>query len=121
MVSKLVWLIGEVESGNNPSASATDYKGNVSENVQYQQGAAYIKTYGSGPAGIENQARQLLKSKSNLNIGAFYSAYNHGSILPWPTYVKRFPEQARNFLAKAKAMGYNQTTPLASLLNEEMT
>lgn len=120
MVSKLVWLIGEVESGNNPAASATDYKGNVSTNAQYQQSAAYIKTYGAGPAGIENQARQLLKTHPALTIGEFYSAYNHGSVLPWLTYSHRFTAQAHNFFTKANAMGYTPSAPAVELLNSEV-
>lgn len=120
MVSKLVWLIGEVESGNNPGASATDYKGNVSENAQYQQSAAYIKTYGAGPAGIENQARRLLTNRYALTIGEFYSAYNHGSVLPWNRYARRFPQQAQNFAGKAKAMGYSPFTLVSELLYSEV-
>lgn len=120
MTSKLVWLIGEVESNNNPVASLVDYKGNISENAQYQQSCAYILEWGDGAVGIENQANEILRTHSNATIGDFYSAYNHGSILPWSVYSARFPLQAHNFLAKAKAMGYDQTAPLKTLLDLEV-
>jgi hypothetical protein len=115
-VSKLVWLIGEVESDNNPHASLEDYVGNLSVEAQYQQSAAYVKTWGAGPEGIEKQARSLLSEVPKATIGNFYSEYNHGSVLPWATYARRFPLQARNFLTKARAQGYDQNTLLLELL-----
>lgn len=111
-------LIGSIESGNNPNASLTDYAGNVSVNAQYQQSAGYIASHGGigGAAAIENQAQTMLASNPNATLGDFYTAYNHGSVLDWSTYSSRFPLQANNFLTNAQSQGFNQNTPLASLL-----
>jgi hypothetical protein len=115
-VSNLSQLIGQIESGNNPNAPLTDYAGNVSANAQFQQSQAYINQYGAGAAGIDNQAQQLLNNNSSATLGDFYSAYNHGSVLPWASYSARFPLQANNFLTNAQAAGYDQNTPLSQLV-----
>jgi hypothetical protein len=109
-------LIAQIESGGNPNASLTDYAGNTSVNALFQQSAAYVQTYGSGEAGVINQAQGLLASNPNATLGDFYSLYNHGSVLPFGQYASRFPLQANNFLTNANAAGFNQNTPLSSLL-----
>lgn len=116
-MSLLSNFIGQVESGNNPNASLTDYAGNVSVNAQYQQSAAYIQNYGGvgGAPAIDNQAAGLLQANPNATLGDFYSAYNHGSVLNWGSYSSRYPLQANNFLTNANAQGYDQNTPLSSL------
>jgi hypothetical protein len=117
-MSSLSQLVGQIESGNNPNASLTDYAGNVSVNAQFQQSAPYIAQYGgvAGEPAIANQAAGLLARNPNATLGDFYSAYNHGSVLPFATYSARFPMQANNFLTNAHAAGYNQNTPLSSLV-----
>jgi hypothetical protein len=115
-VSKLAFLVGQIESGNNPHASLTDYAGNVSYNAQYQQGPAYIKQYGAGAAGIDNQAHQLLQRSPHATLSDFYSEYNHGSVLPWRIYCERFPLQANNFIRNVHALGYTPDTLVATLV-----
>lgn len=114
--SRLAKLIAQIESGDNPNAPTRDYAGNVSTNAQYQQGAAFIRAWGNGAIGVDNLAHHLLAMNRTATLGDYYCLYNHGSVLPWPTYDARFPLQAHNFLAKAFAAGYSHTTPLAPML-----
>lgn len=121
MPSNLASLVGAIESGNNPNASLTDYAGNVSVNAQYQQSAGWIAQYGAGASGIDNEASQLLAKNPNATLGDFYSAYNHGSVLPWSQYSSSYPQQANNFLSNAKSQGYDQNTPLSQLTGASST
>lgn len=120
-MSLLSQFVGQIESGNNPNASLVDYAGNTSVNAQYQQSAAYVATYGSGASGIDTQASQLLAQNPNATLGDFYSLYNHGSVLNWGSYSSRFPLQAGNFSSNAAAAGYNQNTPLSTLVGNGST
>jgi hypothetical protein len=125
-------IIAQVESGNNPNASATDAFGNVSSNILFQQSPGFIQQFGAGNAGVTNLAQQVLAGNPNATLGDFYAAYNSGfntstltSSIPFSSYLNgtvlnngvSLGANLNNLNRGASLSGANSSTPLSSLLS----
>lgn len=87
-------------------------------NPTYGQGAGFAKQYGSGAAGVDNYANQVIANTPDATLGQFYSSYVLGtgnpSVLHSPNTLQSvYPSAYQNLLQNA---GVNMNTPLASLL-----
>ena len=70
-MSALTDLVAKLESSSSPNEGAVG--GYV--NYRYQQFPGFASQYGSGAAGVENYASQVLAANPNATFGDFYSGY----------------------------------------------
>lgn len=104
----------------------------------YGQYSGFVNQYGSGAAGVDNYAQQVIAANPNASIGDVYagyfantgtpgSAYNSFSTLsaggftgPGLTYTTQ-TQAARNITNVAAANGYDVNAPAASLYSGAYT
>jgi hypothetical protein len=84
----------------------------------YGQYAAFANQYGSGPAGVDNYAAQVLALNPNATFGEFYSSYVLGTgnpaVLFSPSDLQaQYPSAYNNMLHNA---GVAPDTPLAAVV-----
>lgn len=87
-------------------------------NPTYGQYSQYVSQYGSGAAGVDNYAQQVLAANPNATLGDFYSGYVGGTGNPANTpglaaLQSQYPDAYNNLLANA---GVDANTPLSSLV-----
>src|SRR5271166_3552702 len=70
-MSALTDLVARLESSSSTNEGAVG--GYV--NYRYQQFPGFANQYGSGAAGVENYASQVLAANPNATFGDFYSGY----------------------------------------------
>lgn len=84
----------------------------------YGQYPAYVSQYGSGAAGVDNYAQQVLAANPDATLGDFYAGYVQGTGNPanppsLASLQTNYPSDYQNLLNNA---GYSLDTPLSSLM-----
>jgi hypothetical protein len=115
MTSPISSIVAQLESGGGASA------GNQPASMvdpTYGQYSGFTSKYGSGAAGVDNYASQVLAANPGVTLGDFYSSYVMGTGNPAKltsplTLATQYPGAYNNMVRNA---GAPLDTPLASLM-----
>lgn len=113
--SLIAQIVAQLESGGGTYASQQPAS---MANPTYGQYSAFVKQYGSGAAGVDNFAQQILSYNPNATLGDFYSTYVLGT--GSPSYLhstseleSQYPSAYQNLASNA---GVSLDTPLSQLV-----
>lgn len=114
-MSQLSDIIAQLESGGG-AANASQPPSMV--NPTYGQYSGFTSQYGSGAAGVDNYAQQVLQANPNATLGDFYSGYvlgtgNPASLPGSSVLASNYPGAYNNLVNNA---GVPLNTPLTTLL-----
>jgi hypothetical protein len=113
--SSLSDIVARLESGGGANVAGQPAS---MVNPTYGQYAGFTTQYGSGAAGVDNYAYQVLADNPNATLGDFYASYvlgtgNPANLSSASDLQAKYPS-AYNNLVKNAGVGLN--TPLSSLI-----
>lgn len=108
-------IVANLESGNGAYNSSQP---SSMVDPTYGQYSGFTSQYGSGAAGVDNYASQVLAHNPNATLGDFYSGYVLGTGNPGSTpgvgaLQNQYPAAYSNLVTNS---GYSPDTPLATLV-----
>jgi hypothetical protein len=114
-VSQLSNIIAQLESGGTGQGQPASMV-----NPLYGQYGGFTSQYGSGAAGVDNYANQMLAANPNATLGDFYAGYAQGTGNPanppsLATLQANYPSYYNNLVNNS---GVPISTPLASLVGD---
>lgn len=112
-------IVANLESGNG-AYNASQPPSMV--DPTYGQYAGFTSQYGSGAAGVDNYASQVLAHNPNATLGDFYSGYVLGTGNPGSTpgvgaLQSQYPAAYSNLVTNS---GYSPDTPLSTLVGTDV-
>jgi hypothetical protein len=113
--SMISQIVAQLESGGGAYASQQPAS---MVNPTYGQYSGFVQQYGSGAAGVENFAQQILSFNPNATLGDFYSSYvlstgNPANLSNVSQLQAQYPSAYNNLVSNA---GVSVNTPLSSLV-----
>ena len=113
--SQISKIVAQLESGGGVFAG--QQPASMVDPV-YGQYTAFASQYGSGAAGVDNFAQQVLLHNPQATLGDFYSSYvlstgNPANLASVSDLAAEYPSAFNNLVNNA---GVNPDTPLASLV-----
>lgn len=115
MASALSQVVGSLESSNGANNASQPA---AMANPTYGQYTGFVSQYGSGAAGVDNYASQVLANNPNATLGDFYASYvtntgNPANTTSLAQLQVENPDAYNNLINNA---GFNPSTPLSSLV-----